>query len=134
MRDWENFKGFSEYKENTCFEHLQVDCFLREMCNRPKYVLWALRKNDAQLHMTLNTYAIISVMLVCRFVYAKTLLDFEGWLEKTRRETIVMDILHACKFIKKWLQHRCFPVNFVKLSRTTYANRWFFLTLWTPLM
>ena len=47
MRDWENFKEFSEYKENTCFEHLQVGCFLREMCNRPKYDLWALRKNDS---------------------------------------------------------------------------------------
>ena len=71
------------------------------MCNRPKYVLWALRKNDAQLHMTLNTNAIISVMLVCRFVYAKTLLDFEGRLEKTRYRKTIADILHACKFIKK---------------------------------
>ena len=25
--------------------------------------------------------------------------------------------LQACKFLKKRLQHRCFPVEFVKLSR-----------------
>ena len=26
---------------------------------------------------------------------------------------------HVCNFIKKWLLHRCFSVNFAKFSRTT---------------
>ena len=92
--------------------------------------LW--EKTIAQLRkmfrkIPMNTYAIISVMLVCRFVYAKTLLDFKGWLEKTRhRKAIVMDILHACNFIKKWLQHRWILQNFQEqLLCKTYANRWF---------
>ena len=94
-----------------------------QLVQNAAFGLW--EKTIAQLRkmfrtIPMNRYAIISVMLVCRFVYAKTLLDFEGWLEKTRhRKTIVMDILYACNFIKKWLQHRCFPVNFAKLSRAT---------------
>ena len=49
----------------------------------------------------MNIYAIISVMLVYRIVYAKKLLDFEGRLGKTRYRKTIADILHACKFIKK---------------------------------
>ena len=72
--------------------------------------------------ISMNTYAIISVMLVYRIVYAKTLLDFEGRLGKTRYRKTIADILHACKFIKKWLQHRCFPVNFVKPSNNYFVK------------
>ena len=30
--------------------------------------------------------------------------------------------LHACKFIKERLQHRCFPVNIAKFLRTFFLN------------
>ena len=30
----------------------------------------------------MNTYTTISIMLVCKFVYAEALFDFMGWLEK----------------------------------------------------
>ena len=36
-----------------------------------------------------------------------------------------MGVLQACNFIKKGLQHRCFPVNIAKLLRTTISkNIW----------
>ena len=38
--------------------------------------------------------------------------------------------LHACNFVKKRLQHRCFAVNIVKLLRTAFFmehRRWLFL-------
>ena len=64
----------------------------------------------------MNTYAIISVMLVCRFVYAKTLLDFERLLEKIRyRKTIVMDILHPATLLKS--------DSNIGVFHKTYANR-----------
>ena len=45
-------------------------------------------------------------------IYAEALFDFEGSSEKALlRKTVVADSLYACNFIKKWLQHRCFPVN-----------------------
>ena len=68
----------------------------------------------------MNTHATISIMLVCQSVYAEALFDFKGWLEKTLdKKALVMDSLYAWKFIKKWLEHICFPVNFAKPSRTT---------------
>ena len=70
--------------------------------------------------ISMNTQATIPAMLVCRFVYAEALLDFDKWLEKTLHgKTLVMDSLYACNFIKKWLWHRCFSMNFAKLSRKT---------------
>ena len=33
---------------------------------------------------------------------------------------LVMEPLKACNFIKKWLQDRCFPVNFAKFLRTPF--------------
>ena len=81
--------------------------------------------------ISMNTCATILVTLLCWFAYLEALLDSEGWLEKMSATFIGK---HACNFIKKWLQHRCFPLNFAKLSRTpfckTSANGWF----WTPLM
>ena len=74
--------------------------------------LW--EKTIAQLRkmfrkVPMNTHATISCMLLCWFVYAEALFDFEGRLEKTlHRKTLVMDSLYACRFIKKRLQHRCF--------------------------
>ena len=41
------------------------------------------------------------------------------WGVIRKKKTIVMDSLYACNFIKKWLQYRCFPVKFAKVSRTT---------------
>ena len=31
--------------------------------------------------------------------------------------------LNSCNFIKKWLQHRCFPVKFAKFLRTPFFHR-----------
>ena len=37
--------------------------------------------------------------------------------------------LQACNFIKKWLQHRCFPVNTANLLRTFYTEHLQWLVL-----
>ena len=39
-------------------------------------------------------------------------------MKRLNRKTLVMESLYACRLIKKWLQHRCFPLNFPKLLRT----------------
>ena len=87
----------------------------------------------------MNTNATISVMLVCQFVYAEPLFDFEGWLEKAvHRKILVMDCLYACNFIKKWLQHRCFPVNFANFQEQLLCKKhlqtdvvfWLYENLW----
>ena len=103
-----------------CTDHLKEKAqFVQNMTFR----LW--EKAIAQLQkmfrtIAMNTNATISVMLVCQFVYAETLFDFEGWVEKTLyRKTVVMDFLCAYNFIKKGLQHMGFPVNIAKPSRTT---------------
>ena len=87
----------------------------RKRANCPKYdekTIGQLRKMFREIAM--NTHATISVMLVCEFVYAEELLDFKGWLENTLyRKTLENN------FIKKWLQRKCFPLNFEKRSRTT---------------
>ena len=31
--------------------------------------------------------------------------------------------LQACNFIKKWLQHKCFSMNFAKFLRTTFLQK-----------
>ena len=113
------FKGNAQFVQNTTFG------------------LW--EKTIAQFRkmfrkIPMNTHATISVMLVCQFAYAEALLDFKGWLEKTlHKKALVMDSLYAWNFIKKWLQHICFPVNFAnfqeQLLRKTYANRCFFIIL-----
>ena len=67
-------------------------------------------------------------------IYAEALFDFEGSSEKALlRKTVVADSLYACNFIKKWLQHRCFPVNFAKLSTTNSLQNiceMFFFFFW----
>ena len=37
--------------------------------------------------------------------------------------------LQACNFVKKWLQHRCFPVNTANLLRTFYTEHLQWLVL-----
>ena len=69
-----------------------------------------------KIPMTIHT--LISVMLVCKFVYDEALFDFEAWLESIEK-ALVMDSLYAWNFVKKWLLHRWFPVAFAKLPRTT---------------
>ena len=52
-------------------------------------------------------------------VYAEALFDFEDWLENRCSWNFTKIIgKHMCKFIKKWFQHMCFPVNFAKFSKT----------------
>ena len=82
-----------------------------------KKMIAQLRKMFPKIPM--NTYVTISVLLLCSFVYTEVLFDFEGWFEKAlHRKTLVIGCLYACNFIKKWLQHSCFPMNFTKYSRT----------------
>ena len=82
-----------------------------------KKMIAQLRKMFPKIPM--NTYVTISVLLLCSFAYTEVLFDFEGWFEKAlHRKTLVIGCLYACNFIKKWLQHSCFPMNFTKYSRT----------------
>ena len=47
--------------------------------------------------ISINTRVNISVMLLCQFVYAEALFDFEGVLENS---TKIIE-KHVCNFIKK---------------------------------
>ena len=64
--------------------------------------------------IAMNAHVTISFTLVCEFVYANELLDFKGWLENTLYRKTPEN-----NSIKKWLQHKCFPLNLQKRSRTT---------------
>ena len=94
------FSGYCFYMNLNIWWDFQI-CIsvpLREKCNRPKYNLWALRKNDSS---TPKNVAQNTNEHICDYL---RLLDFEELLEKPHyRKTIVMNILHACNFIKKWL-------------------------------
>ena len=77
-----------------------------------------LRKNVSQ----------ISSEHTCDYLHYVTLLICLRWSvvwlwrvirKNIHRKTPMMDALFVCNFIKKWLQHRCFPENFAKLSRTS---------------
>ena len=95
---------------------------LRKRAIRPKYDLWTLRKNDSS---TLRNVPPNTSEHTCDYLrYMSLLICLRWsviwfWKKAPHRKTLVMESLYACNFIKKWLQHRCFPVNFAKLSRTS---------------
>ena len=66
----------------------------------------------------MNTRVTISVMLLCEFVYTETFSWFwgvilGGGVEEFSAVKNCTKIIgkHVCNFIKKWLQHGCFPAK-----------------------
>ena len=112
------------WEKNAQLNHLKRNA---QFIQNSTFGLW--QKTIAQLRkmflkIPMNTHATISATLVCSFVYAEVLLGFEGWLEKTlHRKMLVTESLYTYNFIKKWLQHRCFSVNFAIFSGTIFFVR-----------
>ena len=95
----------------------------RERAIRPKYDLWTLRKNYSSAPKKCSAnYRWTHDYRLSPLCYFANLFTPKSCKRVDHRKTLMMDFLVACSFIKKWLQHRCFLVNFAKLSRTSISR------------
>ena len=82
-----------------------------------QYDLWTLRKDDSStpINVLQNTnertcdYLCYVSLLIC-FCWSAV------WVWSVIRGNTSMDSHYSCNFVKKCLQHKCFPVNFERTS------------------
>ena len=110
--------AYFNLNNNHISKELLVNKFNMMLDNQSRLVL----NNQNPLRHTMNHR---DLLVLFRSSYRKcsvkkgVLKNFENFTEKH----LCWSLLQACNFIKKRLQHWCFPVKFAKFSRTSILTK-----------